>query len=90
MFSVKTTEPPIVVRSMVTRLERDETGYREYPRGFVAKLIKAVFICGELRMQGERAGGAARLDRWLDRPYSEPGSVRVRAIDRRISDSDHH
>lgn len=29
----------------------------QYPSGFVAHLIRAIFICGELRMGGERAGG---------------------------------
>jgi len=38
-----------------------EAALQQYPPGFVAKLIKAIFICGELRMQGERASGSVAL-----------------------------
>jgi hypothetical protein len=34
-----------------------EVALREYPPGFVAGLIKAIFICGELRMDDVEAGG---------------------------------
>jgi hypothetical protein len=34
-----------------------EAALQQYPPGFVSKLIKAVFICGELRLEDEIAGG---------------------------------
>ncbi|MEY4577016.1 MAG: hypothetical protein RL701_1719 [Pseudomonadota bacterium] len=40
-------------------LEGVESALQQYPHGFVSKLIRAVFICGELRMGGARAGGTA-------------------------------
>jgi hypothetical protein len=46
-------------RNAAISLNGIEAALRQYPRGFVAKLIKAVFICGDLRMQGEYAAGAA-------------------------------
>jgi len=44
-------------RNVAISLNGIEAALEQYPRGFVAKLIKAVFICGELRMQGEYAAG---------------------------------
>lgn len=38
-------------------LDGIERALDQYPRGFVAKLIRAVFVCGELRVDGARAGG---------------------------------
>jgi hypothetical protein len=38
-------------------LDGIETSLAQYPPGFVARLIKAVFICGEMTIDGERAGG---------------------------------
>lgn len=40
-------------------LEGVEEALKLYPPGFVDKLIDAIFICGDLRMSGAPAGGAA-------------------------------
>ncbi|MEY4580088.1 MAG: hypothetical protein RL701_4791 [Pseudomonadota bacterium] len=40
-------------------LDGVDAALQQYPRGFVATLIRAIFICGELRMGGVRAGGTA-------------------------------
>lgn len=54
-IEMKRAEP----RDVAISLEGIDAALQQYPPGFVAKLIKAVFICGELRMQGERASGTA-------------------------------
>ena len=46
-------------RDVAISLNGIEAALQQYPPGFVAKLIKAVFIGGELRMQGELASGTA-------------------------------
>jgi hypothetical protein len=56
-IDMKPAEPADVAIS----LNGVEAALRQYPPGFVAKLIKAIFICGELRMQGQRASGAVAL-----------------------------
>jgi hypothetical protein len=38
-------------------LEGVEAALEQYPHGFVAKLIRAVFICGVLHVHGARSGG---------------------------------
>jgi hypothetical protein len=38
-------------------LEAIERSLQQYPKGFVAKLIGAIFIAGEMRIGGARAGG---------------------------------
>jgi hypothetical protein len=38
-------------------LDGIEPSLAQYPPGFVARLIKAIFICGEVWIEGERAGG---------------------------------
>jgi hypothetical protein len=40
-------------------LEGVDTALKQYPNGFVSKLIRAIFVCGALRMGGARAGGTA-------------------------------
>lgn len=40
-------------------LDGIESALEMYPPGFVDKLIDAIFICGDLRMSGTLAGGAA-------------------------------
>jgi len=54
-IAMKPAEP----RNVAISLKGIEAALQQYPPGFVAKLIKAVFICGELRMEGERASGTA-------------------------------
>jgi hypothetical protein len=46
-------------RDVAISLNGIEAALQQYPPGFVAKLIKAVFVGGELRMQGELASGTA-------------------------------
>lgn len=48
---------PAKPRDAALALNGVEAALRQYPPGFVSKLIKAVFVSGELRMQGEIAGG---------------------------------
>jgi hypothetical protein len=50
---------PAEPRDVAFSLNGVESALQQYPPGFVAKLIKAVFVGGELRMQGERASGTA-------------------------------
>ena len=50
---------PADPRNVAITLNGVEAALQQYPPGFVAKLIKAVFICGALRMQGEYAAGTA-------------------------------
>jgi hypothetical protein len=50
---------PADPRDVAISLNGIEAALQQYPSGFVAKLIKAVFIGGELRMQGELASGTA-------------------------------
>lgn len=38
-------------------LDGIEPSLAQYPPGFVAKLIKAIFVCGRMTIEGERAGG---------------------------------
>jgi hypothetical protein len=52
-LEIKPADP----RTVATTLNGVEAALQQYPPGFVAKLIKAVFICGLLRMQGEYAAG---------------------------------
>ncbi len=52
-LEIKPADP----RNVATTLNGVEAALQQYPPGFVAKLIKAVFICGSLRMQGEYAAG---------------------------------
>ena len=53
-------EPQAVdVAGAAIALDGIESALEQYPPGAVAKLIKAIFICGELRMDGVRAGGTA-------------------------------
>lgn len=48
---------PADPRNVAIALDGIEAALRQYPPGFVTKFIKAVFICDDLRAQGERAGG---------------------------------
>lgn len=54
-FEAKQADP----ESAGIALEGIESALKVYPPGFVAKLIKAIFICGTLRMDGAQAGGTA-------------------------------
>jgi hypothetical protein len=45
-------------------LEGIDDALEQYPPGFVAKLIRAIFICGVLRANGARSGGTYGA-RWL-------------------------
>jgi len=56
-IDIKPADPADVAIS----LNGVEAALQQYPPGFVSKLIKAIFICGELRMQHERASGAVAL-----------------------------
>lgn len=47
---------PAKPRDAALALQGVEAALRQYPSGFVAKLIKAVFVSGELVMEGETAG----------------------------------
>ncbi len=51
---------PAKPRDAALSLNGIEAALRQYPPGFVSKLIKAVFICGELEIEGELAGGTYR------------------------------
>jgi hypothetical protein len=48
---------PVDPESAATALEGIERALAQYPAGFVAGLIKAVFVSGELRVGGVEAGG---------------------------------
>jgi hypothetical protein len=48
---------PVDHESAATALEGIERALAQYPAGFVAGLIKAVFVTGELRLGGAEAGG---------------------------------
>jgi hypothetical protein len=50
---------PAAIENVAIALKGVEAALAEYPPGFVAHLIRAVFICGELRMGGMEAGGTA-------------------------------
>jgi hypothetical protein len=59
-IDIKPAEP----RDVAISLQGVEAALQQYPPGFVAKLIKAVLIVGELRMQGERASGTVGAE-WV-------------------------
>jgi hypothetical protein len=50
---------PAAVKDVAIALNGIDAALAEYPPGFVAHLINAIFICGELRMGGMEAGGSA-------------------------------
>lgn len=50
---------PAAPENVAIALEGIEAGLDQYPPGFVARLIHAIFICGQLRMGGVEAGGTA-------------------------------
>lgn len=45
--------------SALIAMDGIEAALQQYPRGFVSRFVSAIFICGELRMGGARAGGTA-------------------------------
>jgi hypothetical protein len=47
------------LRNVAIALKGIDAALEKYPPGFVARLIHAVFICGNLRMGGAEAGGTA-------------------------------
>jgi len=50
---------PAELANVAIALDGVETALGQYPPRFVARLIHAIFICGELRMGGMEAGGTA-------------------------------
>jgi hypothetical protein len=50
---------PAALENVAIALDGIEAGLNQYPPRFVARLIHAIFICGELRMGGVEAGGTA-------------------------------
>ena len=50
---------PAELQNVAFALNGVEAALNEYPPGFVAHLIRAIFICGQLRMGGMEAGGSA-------------------------------
>jgi hypothetical protein len=54
---VETQPEPVEPSALPLALTGVERALMQYPRGFVASLVRAVFICGELRVGGARAGG---------------------------------
>lgn len=53
------TMQPAALENVAIALDGVEDALTKYPPGFVAHLIRAIFICGELRMGGVEAGGTA-------------------------------
>jgi hypothetical protein len=53
------TMRPAAPENVAIALDGVEAALAQYPHGFVANLIRAVFVCGELRMGGVEAGGTA-------------------------------
>lgn len=47
------------LRNVAVALDGVDVALDRYPPGFVAHLIRAIFICDELQMEGERASGTA-------------------------------
>jgi hypothetical protein len=58
-------------------LDGIEASLAQYPAGFVAKLIKAIFICGRMTFEGEQGGGTYG-PAWL--VLSAPSQIGAAAI----------
>jgi hypothetical protein len=54
---VETVPEPVDPSALPLALDGLGRALSQYPPGFVASLIRAIFICGELRVGGARAGG---------------------------------
>jgi hypothetical protein len=65
-------------------LDGIEPSLAQYPPGFVAGLIKAIFICGEMWIEGERAGGAYGPAWLLLSAPLDVGRARITLTDRRL------
>jgi hypothetical protein len=65
-------------------LDGIEPSLAQYPPGFVAGLIRAIFICGEMWIEGERAGGTYGPAWLLLSAPLDIGRARITLTNRRL------